>query len=50
MVLQQAIRYEERGPAVSRSKTERRAAEMIRELRRLGNRVEPMVCQTGVSA
>ncbi len=49
MILHRAIRYEERGPAVSRSKTERRAAKMIRELRRLGYRVEPMACQTGVS-
>jgi transposase len=40
MILHKAIRYEERGPAVSRSKTERRAARMIRELRRLGYRVE----------
>jgi transposase len=36
MILHQAIRYEERGPAVSRSTTERRTAKMIRELRRLG--------------
>jgi hypothetical protein len=50
MILHQSIRYEERGPAVSRSKTERRAAKMIRELRRLGYRVEPMAHQTGVSA
>jgi len=48
-ILHQAIRYEERGPTVSRSKTERRAKLMIRELRRLGYRVEPMACQTGVS-
>ena len=41
MILHQAIRYEERGPAVSRSTTERRAAKMIRELRRLGYRIEP---------
>jgi len=50
MILHQAIRYEERGPAVSRSKTERRAKLMIRELRRLGYRVEPMGAQPGVSA
>jgi transposase len=50
MILHQAIRYEERGPAVSRSKTERRARLMIRELRRLGYRVEPMRAQAGVSA
>ena len=49
MILHQAIRYEERGLAVSRSKTERRAKLMIRELRRLGYRVEPMAAQAGVS-
>ena len=49
IILHRAIRYEERGPAVSRSKTERRAAKMIRELRRLGYHVEPTACQTGVS-
>jgi len=49
MILHQAIRYEERGPAVSRSKTERRAAKIIQELRRLGYRIEPMAYQTGVS-
>jgi transposase len=50
MILHKAIRYEERGPAVSRSKTERRAALMIRELRRLGYRVEPTGDQAGASA
>jgi len=45
MILHQAIRYEERGPAVSRSTTERRAAKMIRELRRLGYRIEPVECK-----
>jgi len=50
MILHQAIRYEERGPAVSRSKTARRATLMIRELRRLGYRVEPMGDQAGLSA
>ena len=49
MILHRAIRYEERGPAVSRSKTERRTAKMIRELRRLGYRIKPMGCQTGAS-
>ena len=48
IILHRAIRYEERGPDVSRSKTERRAARMIRELRRLGYHVEPVACQTGV--
>lgn len=50
VILHRAIRYEERGPAVSRSKTGRRAARMIRELRRLGYHVEPNACQTGVSS
>jgi transposase len=49
MILHRAIRYQEHGPAVSRSKTERRAAKMIRELRRLGYQVEPMGGQTGAS-
>ena len=49
MILHQAISYEERGPAVSRSKTEARASRMIRELRRLGYRVELTACQTGGS-
>jgi hypothetical protein len=49
MIFHQAIRYEERGSAVTRAKTERRAAKMIRELRRLGYRVEPQAYQTGVS-
>lgn len=39
-ILHQGIRYEERGPAVSRARTQRRAAKMIRELRSLGYRVE----------
>jgi transposase len=50
MILHQAIRYEERGPAVSRSTTERRAAKMIRELRRLGYRIEPVACEGSVSS
>jgi transposase len=45
MILHQAVRYEERGPAVSRSTTERRANKMIRELRRLGYRIEPATCK-----
>jgi len=50
MILHQAIRYQERGPAASRSKTERRSAKLIRELRRLGYRVETIACQAGVSS
>jgi len=47
MIFYQAIRYEERGPAVSRSTTQRRATKMIRELRHLGYHVELMNSQRG---
>jgi transposase len=39
-ILHQGVRYEERGPAVSRKSKQARAARMVRELRRLGYRVE----------
>jgi len=39
-ILHQGVRYEERGPAVSKMSKQRRAARMIRELRSLGYRVE----------
>ncbi|MGH9325288.1 MAG: hypothetical protein ACRD2B_01160 [Terriglobia bacterium] len=39
-ILPQGVRYEERGPAVSKKSTQARAARMIRELRSLGYRVE----------
>jgi transposase len=39
-ILHQGVRYEERGPAVSKKSKQRRAARMIRELRSLGYRVE----------
>ncbi len=39
-LLHQRVRYEERGPEVSRAQTQRRAAKMIRELRSLGYQVE----------
>jgi transposase len=39
-ILRQGIRYEERGPAVTKHRMQRRAAKMIRELRNLGYRVE----------
>ncbi len=38
-ILHQAVRYEERGPEVSRTRMLRRAAKMARELRSLGYRV-----------
>ena len=49
-ILHQGIRYEERGPAVSRTSTQRRAAKMIRELRSLGYRVELVPSQPGTPA
>jgi transposase len=38
-ILHQGVRYEERGPAVTQSRAQRRAAKMIRELRKLGYHV-----------
>ncbi len=40
-VLHEGVRYEERGPAVTKQSTQRRTAKMIRQLRSLGYRVEP---------
>jgi transposase len=39
-ILHDRVTYEERGPAVTKQRAQRRAAKMIRELRRLGYRVE----------
>lgn len=39
-ILRQGVRYEERGPAVSKKSQQRRTVRMIRELRSLGYRVE----------
>ena len=39
-ILHQAVRHEERGPEVSRTRTLRRAAKMARALRSLGYRVQ----------
>ena len=41
-ILHEGVVYEERGPAVTKHRAQRRAAKMIRELRALGYRVEPM--------
>ncbi len=46
-ILHQGVRYEERGPAVSKQRTQARAAKMIRELRSLGYRVELVPSQLG---
>ena len=40
-ILQRGMRYEERGPEVSKKSKQARTQKMIRELRRLGYRVEP---------
>ena len=39
-ILHDGVTYDERGPAVSKARTHRRATKMIRELRALGYRVE----------
>ena len=39
-ILHQGARYLERGPEISWARTQRRAAKMIRDLRKLGYRVE----------
>ena len=49
-ILHQGVRYEERGPTVSRTSTQRRAAKMIRELRSLGYRVERLPDPLGTPA
>lgn len=41
-ILHDGITYEERGPAVTKARAQRRATKMIRELRSLGYRVEPV--------
>ncbi len=40
-ILRHGVRYEERGPAVGAKAKQRRTTKMIRELRKLGYRVEP---------
>ena len=42
IILHRGVRYEERGPSVSAKSRRRRAIRMIRELRSLGYRVEPL--------
>src|SRR6266566_3901084 len=49
-ILHQGVRYEERGPAVSKKSQQYRAARMIRELRSLGYRVELANSQPAGSA
>jgi transposase len=49
-ILHQGVSYEERGPAVTKQRAQRRAAKMIRELRSLGYRVELVPASTGSPA
>jgi transposase len=49
-ILHQGVRYEERGPAVSKKSRQTRAARMIRELRSLGYRVELAASPSAVRA
>jgi transposase len=49
-ILHQGLRYDERGPAVTQHRMQRRAAKMIRELRSLGYRVELGPSQSGSPA
>src|SRR5467141_1060577 len=40
LILHQGVRYEERGPAVTKQSKQRRTARMVRQLRALGYRIE----------
>jgi transposase len=40
LILHQGVRYEERGPAVTKQSKQRRTARMVRQLRSLGYRIE----------
>ena len=46
-ILHQGVRYEERGPAVSKVSKQKRTQRMIRELRALGYRIELAAIQAG---
>jgi len=47
LILHQGVRYEERGPAVGKGSKQQRTTRIIRELRRLGYRVELATSQPG---
>jgi hypothetical protein len=49
-ILHDRVAYEERGPAVTKARAQRRAQKMIRELRTLGYRVEPVGTQASSPA
>jgi len=50
LILHHGVRYEERGPAVSRRSKQARTAKMIRQLRRLGYRIESSTAQEDSAA
>jgi hypothetical protein len=41
LILNHGVRYQERGPAVTKQSQQRRTARMIQQLRSLGYRIEP---------
>lgn len=49
VILHRGVRYEERGPAVSQQAKRKRTTRMIKELRNLGYRVEPLSNQLAAS-
>ena len=49
-ILHLGVRYEERGPEVSKMSKQNRTQKMIRELRRLGYRIELNTSQPAMSA
>src|ERR1700676_2024605 len=49
-ILHRGIHYEERGPEVRKASKQKRTRKMIRELRRLGYRIEPSPSQSAITA
>ena len=49
-IVHDGVRYEERGPAVTKKRAQARAAKMIRELRSLGYRIELVASPSGAPA
>jgi len=49
-ILHRGIRYEERGPEVSKTSKQKRTRKMIQALRRLGYRIEPSLSQSAITA
>jgi transposase len=49
-ILHRGIRYEERGPEVSKASKQKRTRKMIQALRRLGYQIEPSLSQSAITA